>query len=158
MLDPVTAITAATTAYNALQRGIAFGRELHDMGSQLSAWGKAASDLAFMDKKAKEPSTFRALFPVHSADAIEIFAAKKKAEAQRDDLRKLINFTYGPAGWTEFLAIEARIRKEQQDAVYRKEEIKEAIILWGGGTLIVMAGLSGAAVAMYFFGRAQGRW
>jgi len=36
MIDPVTAIAGATAAYNAIKKGISVGRDLQDMGTQLS--------------------------------------------------------------------------------------------------------------------------
>jgi len=158
MLDPVTAISAATAAYNAIKQGIVYGRELQDMGSQLASWGRAISDLNFMEDRAKNPSALGVLFGPSQNDAIEIFAAKKKAEAQRKELKTLIGFTYGASAWDEFLAIEARVRKQQQEVVYRKERMKETAILWIVGALIVVSGVGGLVFAMYFLGKSQGKW
>lgn len=158
MLDPVTAISAATAAYNAIKQGIAYGRELQDMGSQLASWGRSISDLNFMEDRAKNPSALGVLLGPSQNDAIEIFAAKKKAEAQRDEMRTLIRFSYGESGWQEFMRIEAQVRKAQQDMVYRKEKLKEAAILWIVGALIVVSGVGGLIFAVYFIGKAQGKW
>ena len=54
-MDPVSLIATASAAYNAIKKGIEIGRELSDMGSQLSTWASALSDLDFLEKKAKNP-------------------------------------------------------------------------------------------------------
>jgi len=53
MIDPVTAIGLATTAYNGIKSAIATGREIQDMGSQLGQWAKAISDLDYAIRKLK---------------------------------------------------------------------------------------------------------
>ena len=128
MLDPVSAIALASSAYNAIKKGIELGRELQDMGSQLSQWASAISDLEYFERKAEDPPWYRAFSGSAQAEAMEVFAAKKKIEAQRNELRTYIQFSYGQSGWDEFLKMEADIRKRRQAHEHRKAEIKEMII------------------------------
>ena len=65
MLDPVTlsaAVSAATTAYNGIKKAITMGREIEDLGGQLSQWMTAVSDVDNISKNANNPSTFDKLF------------------------------------------------------------------------------------------------
>ena len=65
MLDPVTlsaAVSAATTAYNGIKKAITMGREIEDLGGQLSQWMTAVSDVDSISKNANNPSTFDKLF------------------------------------------------------------------------------------------------
>jgi hypothetical protein len=80
MLDPITVIATASAAYNALKKGIEIGRELQDMSGQLAAWAGAVSDLDFLAKKAEAPVWWRVGSNVQ-AEAMEIFAAKKRSKA-----------------------------------------------------------------------------
>jgi hypothetical protein len=80
MLDPITVIATASAAYNALKKGIEIGRELQDMGGQLATWAGALRH-RLSGKKAEDPPWWRA--GNVQAEAIEIFAAKKKIESQR---------------------------------------------------------------------------
>jgi hypothetical protein len=59
---------------------------------------------------------------------MEVFAAKKKIEAQRNELRTYIQFSYGQSGWEEFLRMEGDIRKRRQAHEHRKAEVKEMLI------------------------------
>jgi hypothetical protein len=128
VLDPVSAIALASSAYNAIKKGIELGRELQDMGSQLSQWASAISDLEYFERKAEDPPWYKAFNGSAQAEAMEVFAAKKKIEAQRNELRTYIQFSYGQSGWDEFLKMEADIRKRRQAHEHRRAEMKEMII------------------------------
>ena len=161
MFDPVSisvAVSVGTKAFGLLKQGIAAGRELQDMASQLSEWGKAVSDVAYVARKADDPGMMQILFGDTQQTAIEVFAAQKQQEQQRKELRQLVQYSWGQSGWEELLAIEAKIRKQQQETVYRKAELQEAIVTWTLGTLIVLAGVAGAVAVFWFIGHKQGKW
>ena len=149
MLDPVTVIATASAAYNALKKGIEIGRELQDMGGQLATWAGAIADIEFMASKAENPP-FWAVGRNVQAEAIEIFAAKKKIQAQRDELKTFIQFSHGQSAWEDYIRIEAQVRKRKQATDHRKAEIKELLITITLVTLVLMAGLSGLALLAYF--------
>ena len=154
MLDPVTVIATASAAYNAIKKGIEVGRELQDMGGQLAQWAGAVSDLDFLAKKAENPPWWRAGLNVQ-AEAMEIFAAKKKIEAQRDELRTFVQYSYGQAGWEELLRTEAAVRKRKQATDHRKAEIKEMIITVVIVGLVLAAGIAGLALLAYLLWASQ---
>lgn len=163
MFDPVSigmAISVGSKAFSMLKQGIAAGREIQDMASQLSEWGKAVSDIAYAADKANEPpGVFKTLFGGgNQQTAIDIFAAQKQCEQQRKELRQLISYTYGNDAWLEFQAIERRVREQQREQVYRRQEIIESImefLLWSG---IILATMAIAGVGLYFWGVYLGRW
>ena len=128
MLDPASAIAIATSAYSAIKKGIEIGRELQDMGGQLSEWASAISDLEYFERKAEDPPWYKAFSGNAQAEAMEVFAAKKKIEAQRNELRTYIQYSYGQSGWEEFLRTEAEIRKRRAAHEHRKAEIKEMLV------------------------------
>jgi hypothetical protein len=148
-LDPITIIATASAAYNALKKGIEIGRELQDMGGQLATWAGAISDIEYLAKKAEAPPWWRTGGNVQ-AEAIEIFAAKKKIEAQRAELKTYVQYSYGQSGWEDLMKIEAQVRKRKQATDHRKAEIKEKLITITLVTLVLMAGLSGLALLAYF--------
>lgn len=163
MFDPVSigmAISVGSKAFGLLKQGIAAGREIQDMASQLSEWGKAVSDIAYAADKANEPpGIFKTLFGSgNQQTAIDIFAAQKQCEQQRKELRQLISYTYGNDAWLQFQNIERRVREQQREQVYRRQEIIESIVeffLWSVIILITMA-VAGAGV--YVWGVYLGRW
>jgi hypothetical protein len=116
------------------------------------------SDVNYAAEKAKNPSIWKSLTGSAEAEAIEIFAAQKKIEQMKRDIETLIGFTYGQKGLEEYKDTLRRVRIQRQKTAYRKEEIKDAIITWTLGTLIVLAGVAGLAVLMYVIGKKQGKW
>lgn len=157
-MDPVTIISGATVAFNAIKKGIQVGRDIQDMSGQLSQWAGAMSDLGRAENKAKNPPWWKAISNDVEREAMEIFAAKRKAEEMRNELKQYISLSMGPSAWEELLRIEAEVRKRKKEQEYRKEEVKEAIITWTFGILISLAGIGGIAVLLYLVGKSQGKW
>mgnify|MGYP004464155307 FL=1 len=60
--------------------------------------------------------------------ALEAYAAKKKLEQQRQELKTFLNFTFGPNSYNELLAMEGKIRKERQKMIYERQQLKEQIL------------------------------
>ena len=131
MLDPVTlsaAVSAATTAYNGIKKAITMGREIEDLGGQLSQWMTAVSDVDSISKNANNPSTFDKLFngSIESV-AIESFASKKKLQKQREELKNFLIGHYGLQAWDDLIKEEGRVRRARQEAVWKKLEQKKMI-------------------------------
>ena len=154
MLDPATVILTASAAFNAVKKGIQIGRELEDMSGQLATWAGAIADIEFMAAKAADPPWWRAGGNVQ-AEAIEIFAAKKRIQAQRDELRTYVQFAYGQTGWEELLRIEGQVRKRKQQTDHRRAEIKELVITIILVILVLLAGVAGLALLAYILWQAQ---
>jgi hypothetical protein len=154
MLDPVSIIGIATTAFKGLKAAVEAGREIEDCIGQLSQWAGAIADLDKSDEliKKKKNSLFRSLVPSNGksiqAQAMEAFAAKQTAVKQRNELRQLIQYTAGKNGWDEFIRMESSIRKERQEALYaeieRREKVKDLFI--GIGVALFTIGTMGLAI------------
>ena len=148
MIDPVTAITGATAAFNFLKKGVQVGRDLQDMGQQLQQWAGCMAELDQAEKMSEKPPWYKALGSGTQAQAMEVFLARKQAQKMRDELREIISHPaiLGPSHWQEFLRIEAEIRKQKREHEFRRMEIKQAIIEWAAGIalfLVLFAGLVG---------------
>ena len=130
MVDPVTAMATASAAFSALKKGFAIGRDIESMASDLSRWMGALSDLDQAEKEAKNPPIFKKLFAGKTVEqeAIEIFASKKKAQAQRQELQQWIQYTMGQSHWDELIRMEGRIRKQRQETLYRQRERRRKFI------------------------------
>lgn len=149
-MDPVTIIGGATVAFNALKRGFQVGKDLRDMSGQLTQWASAMSDLSYAEQKNKNPPWWKALNGNSvEAEALEIFTAKKKAEAMRKELKDWISFSMGPSAWDELVATEGKIRKKKKEQEYRKAEIQEAIVTWTLSGLIILTGAAMLGFILY---------
>jgi len=132
MIDPVTislAVGAAGKAFSAIKAGFAAGRDLEQMSGDLSRWMGAVSDVDNAEKQAKNPGVFDKLFgsdTVESA-ALQAYAAKKKLEEQRYELKIFLNMTHGPQAYDELLQMEGQIRKDRQKQVYAQQKLRQQV-------------------------------
>jgi hypothetical protein len=157
MIDPFTAMAAATAAFNGIKKAVSVGKDITSMGNTLSSWSKAISDLDFLDEKAKKPPLYK-MFTNTQSDALDIWSKKQKLKEMREELRAHISWTYGPSAWDEIVKIEADQRKAQREAVYAKQEQVEKIINSAIVSVIVIAAISTAGGIIWYIGAAQGKW
>ena len=124
MIDPVTALGVATTAFNAIKTGFQAGRDVEGMAGDLSRWMGAVSDIKKAEELNQKPPLFKKLFAAGSVEeeALQTLMAKKKTEDMRDQLKNIIMFSRGHGAWEELLRTEADIRKKRQKAIYDREE------------------------------------
>jgi hypothetical protein len=148
-MDPVTIISGATVAFNALKKGFAIGKDLQDMSSQLTQWAGHMADLGQAEKQVKNPPWWKSIGGSVEAEAMEVFAAKRKAESMRKELKDYISFTMGPSAWDELVAIEGKIRKQKKEQEYRKAELQEAIITWTISALLLLIGFGALGFVLY---------
>ena len=129
-MDPVTAIAAASSAFTLIKKGFEAGRDVESMYGDIGRWMGAVSDVSQAEKIAQNPPLFKKLFAGSSVEqeAMDAFAAKKKAQAMEDELRTWINLTHGPNAWQELLKMQGRIRKQRQETLYRQAEIRRNIL------------------------------
>jgi len=124
MIDPITALATATSAFNLIKKGFEVGRDVESLGQDLGRWMGAMSDLKKAEEYAKNPPLFKKLFAAGSVEeeAMATFMAKKKAEDMRAELKQIISFTRGPSAWDELIRMEVSIRKKRQQAIYDQQE------------------------------------
>ena len=130
MVDPVTALATATSAFNLIKKGFEVGRDVESMGADLGRWMGAMSDLKKADEYAKKPPLFKKIFQAGSVEeeAMAAFMAKKKAEDMREQLRTIITYTRGASAWQELLKTEAEIRVKRQKMIYDQKERQRKFI------------------------------
>jgi len=148
MLDPFTAAATATKAYGMVKALVEAGREAHDVMGQIGQWYGAASDVLYAEKKAKNPNPFKRLVFSKSveAEAVQMFARRKKMEAQQEEILNLINLAYGAEGLAEFRDIKKQIAREREDAVYRQIEMREQMMY--GILILLLIGLLVPLIAL----------
>ena len=129
-MDPVTALATATTAFNLIKKGFQAGRDVEGMYGDIGRWMGAVSDVQHAEKMSKNPPLFKKLFAGSSVEqeAMDAFAAKKKAEAMEEELRNWINLTHGPNAWSDLLKMQVKIRKQRQEQLYAQKELRAKIL------------------------------
>ena len=152
-MDPVTAMATASAAFKTIKKGFAIGRDIESMVGDLSRWMGALSDIDQAEKEAKNPPIFKKLFSGKSVEqeALEAFAAKKKAESQRAELKQWMQFTVGSKAWDELIRMEGRIRKQRQETLYRQRERRQKFVEWLVIITSVIIGVAILATMVWFF-------
>jgi hypothetical protein len=128
-VDPLTALATATTAFNLIKKGFQAGRDVEGMYGDIGRWMGAVSDVNHAEKMSKNPPLFKKLFAGSSVEqeAMDAFAAKKKAEAMEDELRSWINMVHGPNAWSDLLKMQTKIRKQRQEQLYAQQEFRAKV-------------------------------
>ena len=158
MIDPVSAIALATSAYKGIKKACEVGKEISSFTGAISQFAKASADIDFLEQKSQKPSLYHKLFSNTEANALDIWSAKQKLNEQRTDLKNFISFHYGPSSWKEIVRIEAQQRKQQRALVYERQEFIDNLINGIIITVITVIGLGIAGVVIYFVGKSQGKW
>jgi cell division septal protein FtsQ len=119
---------------------ISAGRDLESCINDVSRWMKAASDIDQAEKQAKNPPLFKKLQGADTVQqqALQVYAAKKKLEAQRAELKQYLQMTYGPQSWADLIHLEGRIRKERQEMIYKQQEMRQQIVEGIAITILVL--------------------
>ena len=132
-MDPLTitaAVGIATKAFETIKAGFQIGRDLESMTGDIGRWMGAVSDVDNAEKQAKNPPLFKKLMYAISIEqqALEAYAAKKKLQQQRQELKTFLNYTFGPNAYNELLQMEGQIRKDRQKQIYERQQLREQII------------------------------
>jgi hypothetical protein len=122
-MDPITAIGIASTAYSAIKKGFEVGKEVESMAGDLGRWMNAINAVKTSHSKAKGRR-----FGSVEEEALETFAAKKKAEQMENDLRNYIVGQYGVNAWQDIIRIQADLRKKQKEEELRLAAARDEFI------------------------------
>ena len=163
-MDPVTislAMGVASKAFDAIKKGFAVGRDIEQMSGDIGRWMGAVSDVDNAEKQAKNPPLFGKLFKAGSIEeaALSAYAAKKKLEEQRYELKMFLNMTYSPQAYNDLLAMEGQIRKERQQTIYKQQQLRRQIgeaIGWLVCALII--GAFAVLIASIWIKKARGAY
>ena len=158
MVDPVTAIATATAAFNTVKKMVAMGQDVEATLGQVGKWYGAISDLNEAEREAKNPPLFKKIFASKSVEqeAMQIYAAKKKAETQEKELRTLLMYSYGPDGYSELVALRRKIKEQREKTIYAQARRRKQVF-WGTLQSVGILFLAGATykIYMYLFGAIQ---
>ena len=148
MIDPVSALAIATSAFNLLKKGISAGRELEDMAGQLGSWFNAVSDIRNAEEEAKDPPLFKKLIASGSVEqqALHALFARKKIEQQEKELRELIVWRWGTEEYTAMMRDRVKIKDTRARAAQNQRRKMRNFIM-NTLTIIAFVALTGLLIA-----------
>jgi len=155
MIDPLTALSIASTAVSQMKQLINAGR---DTTQAMSKFAGAWADINEAERQAKNPPWYKAFSGSMEERAAQAFAAKKKAQELKKDLENMIRFVHGPTGLKEYKDILRDMKKQKEKTDFRKAKIKQAIIEWTFGIIIFIIAAAIMTFVFWFVGKQQGKW
>ena len=139
MIDPISAVTMATTAFNTINKMVAAGKDIEDTFGQIGKWYSAVADFNEAKKQAENPPLFKKLFTGASVEeeAMNLYIHNKKIKHQENELRTLLTYTYGPNGYQGTCRVaQEDSRTERKDRICPAEKKKALIETIINGALI----------------------
>ena len=145
MIDPVTAVAAATKSYAMVRALVEAGREAHDVMSQIGCGTAMLPTYCMPIKKLRKSAPSKKLFLLRALKQKRSEPLRlKKIEAQRKEIVELINLAYGAQGLEEFRDIRKQVVRERREMVYAQQEMRETIL--SGILIFVMVAIFVALV------------
>ena len=155
MIDPLTALSVASAAVGQMRSLINAGR---DTTQALSKFAGAWADINEAERQAKNPPWYKAFSGSLEEQAAQAFACKKKAQALKTELENMIRFIHGPTGLEEYKQILRDMKKQKEKTEFRKAKLKQSIIEWTFGIIIIAIGIVIMGFVLWFIGKNQGKW
>lgn len=155
MIDPLTALAAASAAVSQFKNLVNAGRD----GTQaLSKFGAAWADINEAERRAKNPNFIEKFSGSLEERAATAFSAKKRAMAIKKELETTIQFIYGPSGLREYKDTLRQMRDQKKKNEYAKAEMQRKIIEWVLGGICVAVALTIFGGVIWLIGIQQGKW
>mgnify|MGYP007073235638 FL=1 len=145
-MDPVTLLGIATTSYNVLKKGLAAGKEIESMAADLGRYMGAIQNIKTHHATAKSRR-----FGSVEEEALESFAALKKAEQMENELRNFVIGHYGMNAWQQIIRLQGEIRKRRKEEEAARQQFIDDLIIWGliaGLIALTLGGIIWVIMAM----------
>ena len=130
ILDPFSAIAAATTAFNTVKKFVQAGQDFENTVGQMGKWYTAISDFRKGQQMQKKPPLFKKLFNAGSVEeeALQLLMHEKKILEQEKELQALLNFRYGYGTWDELKEMRRKIKDRREKEVYKQAQMRKDFI------------------------------
>ena len=149
MMEIAAAISMASTAFNALKKGMEAGQELEDMVDYFGKWFEAKDALSEQNINANTQPMMKRMLAGKSveAQALEITHAKHKIKKMEKELYEYLLYTGQQQFYNDMMAERRVLRQARIDEAMRRSERRRFwfdFIVGGGalsfavGTLVVL--------------------
>lgn len=160
MIDPFTAVAAATTAFNTVKRFVSAGQEFENVMGQMGKWYTSVSDFRKGQSLQKNPPIFKKLLASGSVEeeALNLLIHEKKIMEMEKELQTMLNMRFGFGTWEELKDMQRKIRAKREKEIYRQAEARQAFINGLAIMVLVALGVLSLAVFVWFLGTLNGKW
>ena len=145
MMEIAAAISLASSAFNALKKGMETGREIEDMVDYFGKWFEAKDALSEQNINAQNQPTFKKLFSGNSveAQALQVTHAKHKIKQMEKELYEYLLYTGQQEFYNDMMAERRAIRQARIDEAIRRSDRKRFWfdLIIGGGAVSLALGV-----------------
>jgi nitrate reductase NapE component len=123
MIDPISALAIATTAFKAVKSLVEAGREIEDVTGQLGTWFSAVADINNAAEDKKKPPFYKKLAKNNQSieqEALDALVAKKKVLEMERELWQMVSARYGQDAYREMMHMRKEIAKKRDLEVWKK--------------------------------------
>jgi hypothetical protein len=158
MIDPFTAVAAATTAFNTVKKFVHAGQEFENCMGQMGKWYTSVSDFRKGQQMQKNPPIFRKLLAAGSVEeeALNLLIHEKKIMEMEKELQQMLNIRFGFGTWDELKEMQRKIRAKREREVYKQAEAKQAMINGVAIVGLLIVGLGMLFGMVYLIAKAKG--
>ena len=158
MIDPFTAVAAATTAFNTVKKFVHAGQDFENCMGQMGKWYAGVSDFRKGQQMQKNQPVFRKLLASGSVEeeALNLLIHEKKVREMEKELQEMLNARFGYKTWDELKQLQRKIRADRQKQIYDAAERRQAFINTVAIALLLGAMICTIAGIFYFIALAKG--
>ena len=135
-MDPLTLLALAKGSYEAVKAGIAVGKELQSMASDM---GSLFDSVAAITRTAADPKGDLLAGKSAQQIAMEAYAAKAEADSMMEELKNTFIGEFGIAAWDQVVSATTQIKKDQKAAALetqkQQEQLMHDVMVWGSAFL-----------------------
>ena len=121
-MDPLTALTVATTAFKTIKKCIELGKEINGVNNELGQWFGAVG--AIRQQHAGKKGSNKTV----EEESLDTYVALQKAKDMERELKSFMNANYGPTAWDDVVRIQNEIIKQRKLETIRRQDKINAIV------------------------------
>jgi hypothetical protein len=128
MIDPITALSAASVCFTTLKKAVALGKDVEEIYGTLSKWAGHIEDVkeVISQEKAK-PGIFKTLTYKKSAtqEVFDTIIAEEKIREQEKYIREFFTSNWtadwgGIQGYRKFIDLRRKIKAKRESEIYNQ--------------------------------------
>tara|TARA_Y100000114_G_scaffold111461_1_gene105210 strand:+ start:50 stop:463 length:414 start_codon:yes stop_codon:yes gene_type:complete len=137
LIDPITALSAASVCYTTLKKAVAVGKDVEEIYKTLSKWAGHIEDVKeVISQEKSKPGIFKKLTYKRSTtqEVFDSIIAEEKIREQEKYIREFFTANWtadwgGIQGYRKFIKMRRDIKKRREREVYNSDAKKEEFFI-----------------------------
>jgi len=145
-MDPFTLLAGATALYNGIKSAVDAGSDVIETAEKLGGLFSKVAQITQIASTPQKKKIFQSQADFE-AEAVKLYAAKKKANEMAFEVKNMFIARFGPAAWDniqrEVIEMRKQAARQAAIALKEKEEMQKDLLMFAGviGFIIVAVGV-----------------